>query len=128
MISNEPYNGAVRAFFENPDHAGDVRGDYAQVLTSTVAESEQGARIVLSVGIADGMIAQMSFRVFGCPHLIAAAEMLCNDREDSPVCGLSAFDSKTTIEKLSVPPGKTGKMLLLEDALKSLWKQYGSTA
>lgn len=128
MISTEPYNVAVRAFFENPDHAGDLRGDYAQVLTSTVVQSEQGARIVLSVGIADGMIAEMRFRVWGCPHIIAAAEMLCSDREDGPVSRLSAFDTKTIMGQLSVPPEKTGKMLLLEDALKSLWEQYSSTA
>lgn len=128
MIGNEPYNKVVRDCFENPDHAGDLQGEYAQVLTSEVMESEQGARIVLSAGIADGMIAQMCFRAWGCPHVIAAAEMLCRDRENGPVSGLSAIDANGMMEQLSVPVEKTGKILLLEDALKSLWEQHGCAA
>lgn len=124
----EPYNEVVRDCFENPGHAGDLKGEYAQVLTAEAAESERGARIVLSAGIADGMIAEMFFRVWGCPHIIAAAETLCRDRQNGPVAGLSAIDTNGMMEKLSVPTEKTGKILLLEDALKSLWEQYISAA
>ena len=125
---NDPYNETVRDCFENPGHAGDLRGDYAQFLTSDRAESDRGARIVLFAGITNGMIAEMRFRAWACPHLIAAAELLCRDRENGPVSGLSRFDAKGLMDQLSVPPEKTGKILLLEDALKSLWEQHECAA
>ena len=128
MLLDDPYNKTVRAFFETPDHAGDLQGDYAQVLAADAAESEHGAKIVLFAGITDGMIVAMRFRALACPHLIAAAEWLCCDRENGPVSGLSSFDSKGLMEQLSVPPEKTGKILLLEDALKSLWEQHERAA
>jgi NifU-like protein involved in Fe-S cluster formation len=128
MSDDGPYNALVLACFENLNHAGDLQGDYAQVLTSTAAESAQGARIVLSVGITDGMIAAMRFRAWGCPHFIAAAETLCADQENGPVAGLAAFDVNAMMRELSVPSEKTGKMLLLEDALKLLWEQHKCAA
>ena len=128
MLTSEPYNETVRGCFENPAHAGDLRGDYAQVLSSERAESHHGARIVLFAGITDGMIAEMRFRAWACPHLIAAAELLCRDRENGPVSGLSLFHAKELMAQLSVPAEKTGKILLLEDALKSLWEQHERAA
>ena len=128
MIEHEPYNTLVRASFENPDHAGDVQVDYALVVIAEAAESERGARIVLSAGITDGIIVEMRFRAWGCPHFIAAAEMLCNDRENGPAAGLAALDTNEMMALLSVPQEKTGKMLLLEDALQSLWTQHGCAA
>ena len=128
MLVDDPYNETVRAFFENPTHAGDLQGDYARVLTADAAESECGARIMLFAGIADGMIAEMRFRALACPHLVAAAEWLCRDRQNGPVSGLSAFDRHGLMEQLAVPPEKTGKILLLEDALKSLWEQHERAA
>jgi len=124
MTAMDPYNEDVRRCFENLAHAGDLQGDYALTLTSEAAESELGARIVLLVAISDGMIAEMRFRAWGCPHLIAAAETLCGDRENGPVSGLSAFDTNELMGRLSVPVEKTGRMLLLEDALRSLWEQH----
>jgi NifU-like protein involved in Fe-S cluster formation len=128
MDAAEPYNDAVRMLFENPSHAGDLQSDYAEVLRSEAAESEHGARVLLFAGIADGMIAEMRFRAWGCPHLIAAAEMLCDDRENGPVSGLSGFDRNAMMTQLFVPVEKTGKMLLLEDALESLWAAHRAAA
>jgi NifU-like protein involved in Fe-S cluster formation len=126
MNDSEPYNETVRSLFATPDHAGDLQGEYALVLTSEASESEHGARIALSAGIAEGRVAEMRFRAWGCPHLIAAAEVLCKQRENGPVSGLSAIDTNALMEQLSVPVEKTGKILLLEDALESLWAQDGA--
>lgn len=124
MTLGEPYNDIVRACFENPDHAGDLQCDYRQSLVADVSESDRGARIVLSIGITDGTIAEMRFRARACPHLIAASETLCSERENGPVGALREFDKNALMKQLSVPVEKTGKLLLLEDALKSLWEQY----
>ena len=124
MLPDDPYNETVRDCFENPGHAGDLQGAYAVTLTADAAESEHGARIALSAGIADAMIVEMRFRAWGCPHLIAAAEWLCRERVNGPVSGLTRFDSQPVLQLLAVPAEKTGRILLLEDASTSLWEQY----
>lgn len=124
MIGAEPYNQAVRNNFQSPAHAGDLSRDYPQVLRAGAAESENGPRLVLAAGVVDEVIIEMRYRVWGCPHLIAAAETLCNERERGAVAGLSVFALAELMELLAIPVEKTGRILLLEDALNSLWLQY----
>ncbi len=118
------YNEAVRRIFADPAHAGDLRGEYDLNLVADVAESASGARITLAAGIRGGIIAGMAFRVLGCPHLIAALEIVCTALEEKPVVGLENFDSADITQQLSVPVEKSGRILLLDDALATLWAQY----
>jgi len=37
---------------------------------------------------------------------------------------LQHFDVNGMMQQLSIPVEKTGRLLLLEDALQSLWQQY----
>jgi NifU-like protein involved in Fe-S cluster formation len=127
MSPHEPYNETVREYFQHPVHAGDLSHDHPQILDAEVAESTRGARITLSAGIEDGMIREMRYRVWGCPHLIAATEWLCERRESKPVASLGDFPLQEIMRQLSVPVDKTGRILLLEDALKSLKAQYART-
>jgi NifU-like protein involved in Fe-S cluster formation len=124
MLPTEPYNETVREYFQSFDHAGDLGRDYPQMLESMVAESRQGAQIVLAAGIEDGIVREMRFRVWGCPHLIAATAWLCAQLESGPVAALEDFPLQEIMRQLSVPVEKTGRILLLEDALKSLGAQY----
>lgn len=124
MIGAEPYNQAVRKNFTGPAHAGDLSLDYPQVLRAVAAESENGCRLVLAAGVVDEIVVEMRYRVWGCPHLIAAAEALCKEREQGAVAGLSVFAMTELMELLAIPVEKTGRILLLEDALNSLWEQY----
>ena len=118
------YNEAVRRIFADPAHAGDLRGEYELNLAADVVESASGARITLAAGIRGGIIAGMAFRVWGCPHLIAALELVCMALEEQPVAGLEKFDLADITQELSVPVEKSGRILLLEDALATLWAQY----
>ncbi|MGI9261487.1 MAG: iron-sulfur cluster assembly scaffold protein [Woeseiaceae bacterium] len=119
----EPYNELVRACFAHPDHAGDLQGRYDSVCSAEVTESENGARLLLQVGIRDKKIAEMRFRVWGCPYLIAAAETVCADKENMPIATLQVFAQNELMQRLSVPDEKLGRMLLLEDALLTLAAQ-----
>ncbi|MGI9204154.1 MAG: iron-sulfur cluster assembly scaffold protein [Woeseiaceae bacterium] len=122
----EPYNELVRACFANPDHAGGLQGRYDATGTAEVAESDSGARLLLAVGIRQKIIAEMRFLAWGCPHLIAAAETVCADKENQAVATLAAFDKNELVRQLSVPGEKFGRILLLEDALLSLDKQLNA--
>ena len=127
MQTAPTYNETVRRLFLAPQHAGSLQRDYPQSLTASAAESEKGARLTLAAGIASERIAEMRFRVYGCPHLIAAAEALCKEREGGAVAGLSVFVLDEYMTRLAVPVEKTGRILLLEDALLALWAQYSGT-
>ena len=125
-MPSEPYNALVRACFAKPDHAGDLQHRYALAYSAAAAESDNGVRLTLAVGIHEGMIAEMRFRAWACPYLIAAAEVLCADKENKPVATLQRFDQNELMRKLSVPGVKTGSILLLEDALISLAAQVNA--
>ena len=62
----------------------------------------------------------MRFRVFGCPHLVAAAEWICNHYEGRPVTELGNRSVDEIMRTLQVPIEKTGRILLLEDTLSLL--------
>ena len=119
----DPYNAEVRRLFSAPQHAGDTDDGYAVRVVSEASESTQGARILLSAGIESGRISELRYRVFGCPHLIAAAEWACENLEGHLTSELAAFDRNACMRILNVPVEKTGRILMLEDALAGLGKQ-----
>ena len=128
MAIPDPYNEEVRARFENPVHAGDVEGDYAEVVVAEVAESRHGARLVLYAGVNDGKIAALRFRVRGCPHLVAAADAVCEGLEGQSPGRLAEVSASELMTRLAVPTSKTGRILLIEDAARALLESMGESA
>jgi NifU-like protein involved in Fe-S cluster formation len=116
----EPYNQRTLQLFERPIHAGALQGCYTDTAVAQASESEAGARLQLAVGLQDGKIKECRFRVFGCPHLIAAAEWLCSHAEGDTMTDLANFRAEDCMQQLAVPVEKTGRLLLLEDAIRSL--------
>jgi NifU-like protein involved in Fe-S cluster formation len=103
----------VRARFADPAHAGSIDG-------VRVCQSGPEARIELSARLDRERIAELRFLAWGCPHLIAACDFACERLEGGPVARLNDVDAASIIEKLAVPIEKTGRILLLEDALADL--------
>lgn len=124
-VSLGPYNAAVRAYFRSPRHAGDTPASGGQRVEAKV--SEPGTKIVLAGTVEQNEWRSLRFRVFGCPHLIAAAEMTCERFEGNPVNQLSDFNVSDLMEKLGVPIEKTGRILLLEDAVRLLLANAGAS-
>jgi len=113
-MSADPYNQAVRDLFTSPAHAGGVAGG------KTVLADDQGVRVELSAGVAGGQLSALRFRAWGCPHLLAAAEWVCSHYEGGPIGALEKFPNARIMEDLAVPVEKTGRILVLEDAIQSL--------
>lgn len=116
---HDPYSAAVRRYFANPAHAGVVTAAGRQV-HARVAEGGAGARILLTAVTDKDTLTQLRFQVFGCPHLVAACEAVCERFEGKPVEELAAFSTAELAGRLDVPTAKTGRLLLLEDAIKRL--------
>lgn len=120
------YNEAVRRRFTDPRHAGDLQRQYDIVLNAEVADSDNGMHIFMAAGIRDDNIAELAFRVWGCPHLIASLEATCERLPGQPAASLENYDLADITQQLSVPAEKMGRILLLQDALAMLWAQYAS--
>jgi NifU-like protein involved in Fe-S cluster formation len=118
------YNDAVRRHFADPRHAGDLANSFDKTISADVSDSDKGARIVMSAGIRDGTIAAAAFRAWGCPHLIAALDLACERLTGQPVQSLEKYDLAHITQELGVPAEKAGRILLLEDALATLWAQF----
>jgi len=113
-MSTDPYNSRVRTLFAAPTHAGTVAGG------TTVLVNDQGVRVELAASAENGQLSVMRFRAWGCPHLVAAAEWVCRHYEGGPVSALEIFPTARIMEDLAVPTEKTGRILVLEDAIQSL--------
>ena len=121
-MSADPYSQRVRELFANPAHVGDLQGgDLGEV-------DEQGIRLRLSALHDEGRIRQLRFRAYGCPHVIAACELFCSSFEGRPAAELEGFRAADIMTKLSVPVEKTGRILVLEDAARSLGRSIGGKA
>ena len=111
-MTQDPYNAEVRRRFSAPAYTG--TGDISSRC------SGQGVDIELFATVEDGRIAGLRFRAYGCPHTIAACDFACEALEGQPVSGLAAFPVDELMRTLSVPVEKTGRILVLEDALRDL--------
>jgi NifU-like protein involved in Fe-S cluster formation len=113
-VSNDPYSARVRELFDDPAHAGRLEGGLS------IQVEDQGVRIRLSAVCAGGEIRALGFQAWGCPHLIAAAEEFCAGYEHRRARDLLTFSAAELMQSLAVPVEKTGRILVLEDAVRSL--------
>ncbi len=114
-MTTEPYSDRVRQLFARPDHAGDLEKPHARVQIE-----EQGVRLALAVECNGEDIMRLGFLAWGCPHLLAAAEAFCREFEGRPVRALQTFSAAEIMQTLPVPREKLGRILVLEDAVRSL--------
>ncbi len=118
-MSTDPYSARVRELFANPAHAGQLAN------APGVLVEDQGVRVALSAQVAAGQIDTLRFQVWGCPHVIAAAEVFCTNVEGKTVADLLEFSVSGLMQSLSVPVEKTGRILVIEDAVRSLAQAIG---
>ena len=114
-MTRDPYGARVRELFSGANHAGDLENPAARVQING-----QDVRIALAADIDGDIIVRLRFRAWGCPHLLAAAEAFCRDYEGRPAVALAAFGAAEIMQTLPVPREKLGRILVLEDAVRSL--------
>ncbi len=114
---DDPYSALTRELFAELSHAGDLSRNYPLSALAGVDESAAGAKLQLALGLREATVAEMRFRAFGCPHLLAAAEWLCATYEGHNINDLVEFRAVSVMRALDIPVQKTGRMLLLEDCI-----------
>lgn len=111
---NDPYSRQLRALFRDPAHAGRIDdGIAAQV-------DDQGVRIHLTLSVSGGRIGSARFQAWGCPHVLAACEAFCASVEGRELADLCDYSAAPLMQSLAIPAEKTGRILVLEDAVRSL--------
>lgn len=113
-VSADPYSQRVRELFFLPRHAGCID----DAVSANV--DDQGVRLCLCATAKGDRIGKLRFRAWGCPHTIAAAEAFCSEYEGSQVSTLLEFSASGLMQSLPVPVEKTGRILVLEDAVHML--------
>jgi len=121
-MSSEPYSETVRALFDDPAHAGELVGQ------EPISIDDQGVRLQLFAELEADRIGALRFRAWGCPHLIAAAEAFCAGFEGRPLADLDSFTAAELMQSLPVPVEKTGRILVIEDAVRSLGSKLRGTS
>ena len=128
MMTESPYNELVLDCFNNPRHASaNTDAGRARQVSAQAAEFSGGARVRLSCDVVDGRLARVAFSAWGCPHFLAAAELLCRKLEGLDIEGLSHLDPRELARQLAVPVEKTGRILTLEDAFSGLKREISNT-
>jgi NifU-like protein involved in Fe-S cluster formation len=111
---DDPYNQRVRELFASTAHAGTLAN------AVVVRNSDQGVRVELQAKAAAGRLAEIRYRVWGCPHSIAACEAVCAELEGAPVGQLLEYSIATLMQSLAVPAEKSARILVIEDTVRQL--------
>jgi NifU-like protein involved in Fe-S cluster formation len=121
-MNADPYSAHVRALFAAPAHVGTLPAPYS------VFVDQPGVRIELSATPGNGVLEKLRFRAWGCPHFIAAAEWFCAQFEGKPVATIESFAAAELMQSLAVPVAKSGRILVLEDAVRMLGAAIRATS
>tara|TARA_R110002096_G_scaffold23031_2_gene73531 strand:- start:21867 stop:22247 length:381 start_codon:yes stop_codon:yes gene_type:complete len=113
-MTMDPYSDIVRERFADPAHAGEVENGIAAYF------ADQGMCIRLTAKLSSGALRELRFQAWGCPHVIAACETFCRCFEGRPATDLEQFETARIMKDLAVPVEKTGRILVLEDTVRSL--------
>jgi len=87
------------------------------VVRGEAEDRSLGIWVRFDVQVRDRLIRAVRFRLFGCPHAIAAANLVCERLENQPARSLSEIDVPAVANTLDLPVEKYGKLLKIEDAL-----------
>lgn len=124
------YGPEVRRRMAELRGAGDL-APLGHVLHARAGDREQGAEVLLQVRVVTGRAGDLSFRAFGCPHFIAAASWLTDRLRGAAQAEFAGWDWREAATALEVPPAKYGRLLVLQDAVRTLagnWPgELGST-
>lgn len=116
-MSHDAYSTRVRERYFNPGHVGQLAD------AVTVQVDDQGLRLSLCAKTHGDVLEKLAFRAWGCPHFIAGAETVCCDFEGRRVAELLEFSANDLMDQLAVPVEKTGRILVLEDAVRALGRR-----
>jgi NifU-like protein involved in Fe-S cluster formation len=115
------YSLEVRERFRSPAGAGEFAEGTPQVVAGEAEDRTLNVWFRFQISVAGTVIRAAKFRVFGCPHSIAAAAWVASELGGRDIAAIQDLDVHELRRKLDAPVEKLGKLLVLEDALRECW-------
>lgn len=114
------YSSLVRELFDQLPGAGGIAPGGGPVVHGEAMGLDRGAWVCFEARVEGGRITECAFRAWGCPHTLAAAALLATRSRGRQIAAGLALDAHRLAAELDVPPEKLGRMLVVEDAMRSL--------
>jgi len=121
------YSAEVRQRFLAPARAGAIASNVRGVVEGAAQDRSLNLWVRFQVQLETGTIKCVRYQAFGCPHSLAAADLVASDLEGRPVNTLMNIDLETLAAELELPREKLGNLLRIEDALAACHAQAVST-
>lgn len=119
------YSPAVLRHFEAPERPRKLPPGAAGVVIGEAEDRTQGVWVRFELSIVAGVIQAVALQVFGCPHTVAAAQVVADWLSGRAVEEARGLNAKALCAELAVPVDKLGKLLRIEDALAACWRAGG---
>jgi hypothetical protein len=116
------YAPRVRELFAALPASGVLSGESGALAVGEAAAFDRGAWVRFEARIAAGRIRDCVFRAWGCPHTLAAAAWAALELRGLGLGEGGAIDAIRLASELAVPPEKMGRLLVVEDAIRSLFE------
>jgi NifU-like protein involved in Fe-S cluster formation len=120
MSGGPAYSERVLRLFRELPGAGPLAAGPGSPVSGEALALEHGAWVRLEARIDGGRIVASAFTAWGCPHVLAAAAWLCEALPGLAIADAAAITARRMADELAAPAEKMGRLLVVEDALRSL--------
>jgi NifU-like protein involved in Fe-S cluster formation len=93
-------------------------------IEGTAGALEQGAVVSFAAAVVNGRLHNVGFRACACPHIIAACSLVAERLEGAQPEQLVDPALLDGLKELEIPVEKTGKILILQDALGACYADF----
>ena len=116
------YGPEVRRRFASAGRASLDETD-ARVVTGTAEDRALGVWVKFQMHVADSVVDQVGYEVFGCPDTVAATSLIAERLSGRRIAAIPDIDIRAIAVELSIPVDKLGKLLRIEDAALACWRR-----
>ncbi|MEM7281569.1 MAG: iron-sulfur cluster assembly scaffold protein [Pseudomonadota bacterium] len=117
-IRDLEYSPTVLAYFDQPHRAGTLKVPKTQMVEGRSGTTREGFVVQFQLQVAGQAITDGRYRVYGCPHGIAAAAWVVDQLIGGATRNVGQIRPQQIAEALDLPVEKMYVALIVEDALK----------
>lgn len=119
------YSPAARRHFTAPTRARELPDSVAGLVAGEAEDRTLHVWVRFQLQVVEDVVVAAGFQAFGCPHTVAAADVVAEWLEGRSVEAARKLDAKAVCAELEVPVEKLGKLLRIEDAVAACWRTQG---
>ena len=123
-IRDLEYSPTVLAYFEQPHRAGTLKVPKTQMLEGRSGTTREGLVVQLQFQVDGENVCDGRYRVYGCPHGIAAVGWVVDQLIGAPAQKLRQITPRHIAGALDLPVEKMFVALMVEDALQQCARQF----